>query len=269
MLNIYIRNRLLEVLKEAYPELYENYRKFIIETSTKESKKTSKYVFHDRKIVLNSLSRTPEDIFISALLELSRHIDIINRNETHDDKEYFIIVKKLLTSAINLNMIVVESLNKYSDIIFKKKMLSFTHKFEYWTFDIKVNPKYIYIYVFEGFMIKNILKTNGYHYDPQQAAWIKKVPKHLAMEENEFTDHYKSQAVFEIIGDNSFYIRPVYLIKLKTYSIKDKELLKALDYRYDVNKKYWTKIISAEDYNQEMKNIENIPRQSLVISKNV
>lgn len=269
-MNFYIRERLLEVLKIAYPELFEKYKKFILDTTARETKKNSKYIFHEKKIVLNTLSRPPEDIFISAMAELACHIDIINRQETHIDKEYCQILKTLLTAALEYHFIKIESLNHYSDIALRKKLLQYNHKFEYWIKDrdIKVEPNFIYIHVYESFMIKNILKTNGYHFDSQQMAWIKKIPKSLIPEENEFTDKYKAQAVFEIIGDNSFYIRPVYLVKLKTYSIKDKELLKALDYRYDINKKYWTKVINASDYVQEMINIKNIPNQSVIITKN-
>lgn len=267
-MNLYIRERMLEVLQKAYPEHYNQYKGFMLKTVCKEQKKASKYVFDKKTIVVGTLSRSPADIFISCLIELSRHIDIIIRKETHDDKELFGIIKKLLITSVNNNVIKIEDLKLYSDVKTKNKLASYFHDFNYWKYDIQINPKYIYIFVDDAFMIKNVLKTNGYHYDAKQTLWIKKIPAFDTATENNFTDHYKTKANFIIIGDNSFFIRPVYQLKLKTYAKSETALLKALDYRYDPIKKLWIKIIKAEDYKQELKNIEKIPKQSIIISKN-
>lgn len=267
-MNYYIRERMLEVLQNAYPDLYQKYKNFMLVTVCKEQKKASKYTFDKKTITIGSLSRSPADIFISALIELSRHIDIINRQETHDDKELFIITKKLLVTAINLNTIKLADLKNYSDERTKKNLLKYFHSFDYWKYDIQIKPKNIYIYVDDAFMIKNVLKTNGYHYDPLQALWIKKIPSYNTLDDQEFVNKYITKASFTIIGDNSFYIRPVYQLRFKTYAKDENELLKALDYRYDPIKKVWIKIIHANNVNQELKNIRNIPMQSIIIAKN-
>lgn len=267
-MNIYIRERMLEVLNAAYPDLFTKYKSFMLLTECKEQKKTSKYIFEKKTIVIRSLSRSPADIFISCLVELARHIDIINRQETHDDQELFAIIKKLLITSINLNIIKISDLKSYSDDKIKKNLKKYYHSFDYWKFNILIKPKYVYIFVDEAFMIKNVLKTNGYHYDPLQNLWIKKIPSYDTASENDFTDYYSSKADFTIIGDNSFYIRPVYQLKLKTYAKGETALLKALDFRYDKIQHVWKKLIIASNIDQELKNIEKIPRQRLIISKN-
>lgn len=266
LMNIYIRERLLELLKYSYPECFNKYKNFILEANAKEIKKLSNYIFAEHKIVLNSLSRSSDDIFISSIIELARHIDIINRRETHDDIELMIIIKKLLTEAVNYHLIDQKALSRMNDLKIKKKLQEIYHKFEHWNFDVKIEPTYVYIYVFEAFMIKNILKNNGYVYDQQQAAWYKKIAISEIDEEEYFTEKYKTKAIFKIIGDNSFFIRPIYYLKVKTYSKQDAPLLTALDYRYDIVKKIWSKIIIATEYKQELENIKNIPRQSLILS---
>lgn len=96
MLLYYTREKVLEVLKGAFPEQYIKYSKFFIIFSYKEVNKNSSYFFEKKRLIVNSLSRRPEDIFISILVALGEHIDIINREETHKDKEYYLIVKKVI-----------------------------------------------------------------------------------------------------------------------------------------------------------------------------
>ena len=267
-MDIYIYNRMIEVLQKAYPELYRKYKNFMVVSLTKEQKKSSQYRFHLKRIELCTLSRTAGDIFISALLELARHIDVINRRETHDDYELMTIFRTLLIAAVRLNLIQVNDLKRFTNVKIRDKVQHFFHKFEYWKFEKEepVKAAYAYIYVFEAFMIKNLLKTNGYHYDAAQNCWIKKLLSSDLKKEKKFVDAHEMEAEWKIIADNSFYIRPVYKIKLKTYSIEDSKLLRALEYQYDPHTRFWHKLIIAADVEQELKNLVEIPKQSLNIT---
>lgn len=265
----YIRERLLQVLKYAYPDKFDEYKKFYIELTYREVNINCKYNYEKKKILLNNLSRTSGDIFISLLFQLAKHIDIIDREETHNDRIYFMIVRKLLNESINKNLITFDDLKKYSDSKMKKALQETFSSFENWKFNVCVpDDCFIYIYVFESFMIRNILKEAGYKYVSAQAVWMKKVKRKDFIEEQQFIDYYKQQAIFIVKGDNSFYIRPVYRLKLVTYSKSSYKLLESLEYRYDNNHKCWIKLIEAANLKQELLNIEKIPKQSISILSN-
>lgn len=265
----YIRDRMLEVLLHSYPDFYDKYKTFLVKCSYKEVRKNSKYYFEDRTVIINNLSRESGDIFISTLFSLAEHIDIVNRRETHLDWEYFMIVKKLLHTAMERNLFTLDQLTKYSDRSMCDRLQKEFSTFKNWSIkEVEFEPSYIYIYVYESFMLKNVLKTNNYLYDREQGLWIKKIRKHEMLEEQQFTDRYKNEAIFKVIGDNSFFVNPVYILKLKTYSKEDAPLLKALEYMYSPSMNVWSKLIQAREVIQEMKNVEHIPKQSLKISDN-
>ncbi|TDW13106.1 hypothetical protein EDD63_15012 [Breznakia blatticola] len=265
----YIRQRLLEVLRIAYKDNFDTYSKFLVKLSFKESKKTSKYIFEKKTILINNLSYKPADIFIAALLSLTEHIDIVNRSESHLDRDYFLVFRKLINVAIGRNIITLEDLTKYSDEKMRSKLQAEFSTFKNW--DIKAHdfiPEYTYVYVFESFMIKNVLKTNGYQYDKDQGLWIKRLINSQAQEEQPFIEMYKNQAVFKVVNDNSFFIRPVYLLKIKTYAKEEAPLLNALEYGYNPKTNIWVKLIETSNIAQEMNNIEKIPKQKVFITEN-
>ena len=103
----YVHERMLELVRKSYPEDYERYRHFYIRFEFKEKKstcskegQTAKYFFEKRILQITTLSREPADILLSLILELAHHIDIIRRKETHDDRTYLLIVRKLLDTAL-------------------------------------------------------------------------------------------------------------------------------------------------------------------------
>ena len=97
----YVHERMLELVRKSYPEDYERYRHFYIRFEFKEKKSSySKYIFEKRILQITTLSREPADILLSLILELAHHIDIIRRKETHDDRTYLLIVRKLLDTAL-------------------------------------------------------------------------------------------------------------------------------------------------------------------------
>lgn len=265
----YIRNRMLEVLTAAYPDEYKKYDKFMLNLSFKEIKTNSKYSFESNEITLNNLSMNPSNIFISSLVSLAEHIDIIQRKETHRDKEYYCVLKKLLITAIERNIVTSDELMKYNDKKILKGIQEYFSNIDNWKIDkSKFQLVYTYIYVYESFMIKNILKSNGYSYDYTQGLWHKRIFADNFDEDERFTEKYKAKAQFVIISDNSFYLRPMYKVQLQTYSKADAPLLRALEYWYDKSRNIWNKLIPARDLEQESENVKEIPKQYFRITEN-
>lgn len=265
----YIRRKLLEILKLAYPEKYETYKKVFIDLEFKEKKSNHyRYIFTDRKIIVNTLSRKPSYILIDFLQGLAAHIDIINRKETHSDREYFMVLKKLIDTSINYNFITLQDLIKNSNQKLNQNLQKNFGSYSSWVVKEKSVITSIDIWVFDAFMIRNILKVNDYFYDFDQLAWTKSLKVEDTEEEQFFTEMYKDQADFMIVSDNSFYIKPSYLLKLETYSIEDSPLLKALSYIYDGEQNKWSKSIYASELKVELESIQEIPKQNIAILRN-
>lgn len=269
MLMYYIRDKLLEVLDSAYPDI-QKYSHFFIDVNFKESPRTfSKYDYSKRRITVGTLSRNSGDIFISYLIELSRHIDIINRRETHEDKVYLDILRKLLDHALKRNVIEIKDLQTLRNKKLKDVLQSSYGSFSKWQYDDQFQGEYIYIRVYESFMINNILKVNKYYYDFDQLCWLKRVKVKEHDEEEIFIHEYKNLADFHISSDNRFKITPAYKLVIETYSYEHSNLLKALSFRYVPEKHSWYKGIFAKDLEQELHNIRDCPNQRIYVTRNI
>lgn len=264
----YIHRRMIELLQKSYPDDYEKYSHFFIQIKFTEKKGNySKYIFGKKMLVITTLSRRPSDIFLSMVLELAHHIDVVQRRETHEDRVYLCIVRKLLDTAFKQNMILMSELY-HTDIKKLKNTLQQNFgSFSNWKYEPRRDSEHVYILVFDAFMIKNLLKTNGYQYDPDQQAWSKFISMEDYANEEHFLNQYQNRADFKVIKDNSFYIRPCYCLKVETYSIQDKELWKALSYRYDASTKKWVKNIYADELKIELEMIQELPKQRITISQ--
>lgn len=269
MIMYYIREKLLEVIRFAYPDEYASYSKFYIDLSFREAHRGfSKYDFKKKKIIVNTLSRSSGDILLSFLFELAKHIDIITRGETHYDIVYLKILRKLLDAALKQHIIEIKDLYKCSNEKLSNNLQANFGTFSNWKARNHYDVKHIYVRVYDAFMIRNILKCNNYFYDYDQNCWQKKV-KIQDAEEELFMHDYSKQADFKLINDNHFEITPVYKIGIITYAKSKADLLRSLNYHYRSDKNLWWKLIYAVSIHQEFENIKDIPRQKAYIIRNV
>lgn len=269
MIMYYIREKLLEVINYAYPNEADTYSKFFIDLSFRETNRGfSKYDFKKKKIIVNTLSRSSGDIFLSFLFELAKHIDIITRGETHYDMTYLKVLRKLLDSALKQHIIEIKDLYKCSNEKLSTNLQESFGSFSSWKAEDHFDVQHIYVRVYDAFMLRNILKCNHYFYDYDQSCWQKKVPIQDA-EEELFIHDYSKQADFRLLNDNRFEITPVYKIGIITYAKGKADLLKSLNYHYRGDKNLWWKLIYASTISQELENIKDIPRQKAYIIRNV
>lgn len=269
MIMYYTREKLLEVVKYAYPDKYDLYCKFFIDLYFKEANRGfSKYDFKKKKIIVNTLSRSSADIFISFLCELAKHIDVINRGETHYDIIYLKVLRKLLDSALRQHILEKKDLYRCTNEKLISNLQENLGSISTWKAVELYEVDHVYIRVYDSFMIRNILKCNKYYYDYDQNCWQKRVRLHDEDEEL-FMREYGLQAEFRVLKDNLFEITPVYKIGIITYAKEKADLLKSLNYRYHSEKNIWTKLIYAKDLYQEIDNIKDIPRQKTYITRNI
>ncbi len=260
--------KLIVVINLAYPD-NKDLMDFYLELEFKEKRSSwSSYEFYHKRIKVNTFSRSPGDIFLSLLQEAAHHIDIKQRKETHPDREYAKVFRKLLQTALEYNLITLQDLIRSKQDKMKKLLQDNFGSFKNWQVKVEDPNSERWIHVTEAYLIKNILKANGYSYDPEQNCWSKRVGVQDFLEEEAFIEQYKDMAEFTIISDHRFYVDPAYRVRVYTYSIEDKELFKALYYRYDVDKRCWWKVIPARSLNVELEQIEHLPKQKVVIGKN-
>lgn len=149
MMMYYIRDKLLQVIECAYPDGQKKYSRFFIDVNFKESPQTfAKYDYTKRKITASTLSRSSGDIFISYLVELAKHIDIIDRQETHFDEVYLGVLRKLFDHSLKLHIIEITDLQKMSYKKLKETLQSTYGSFSHWQHKDQCWDKYIYIYAF-------------------------------------------------------------------------------------------------------------------------
>lgn len=267
MIEIYTRNKLCEVIQSAYPENYKEYCDFFIVFNFKEQSSGSKYTFHDKTIYISTLSRSSADLFVACLKELAKHIDIKIRRRTAEDDEYYKILRKLLNASLKLHMIEQKDLFRITNDKLKSALQKNYGSFSNWKDKVEIPYDKIDVFVFESFMLKNVLRLHNFLYDPDQQCWTKTVLKDKFDELEEFVHKYEQYAHFVLINDNKYYIEPVYLIQVVSYSKEDAKLFHSYSYEFDKSRHLWTKTISARNIKQELKLIEDVPKQKVKISR--
>ena len=265
----YMREKICEVIRESWPEKAKEFNDFYLTVEFKESETTfSSYQFDKKTIKINTLSRTPGDIFFSLLIEAAKHVDIKLRNETHLDKVYLDCLRKLLQTALDRNIISINDLIQSKNHKMKKKLQEYYSSFVNWKIKQQDISEHFDVYVFENFMIKNVLKAEKYFYDSDQTCWSKGCTRAEFFEEQAFIEKYKNMAEFIVISDNQFFIRPVYQIIVKSFSIEDSKLFRAYSYQFNKSLKSWEKVCYASEIETELKQIEDIPKQKVMIKQN-
>lgn len=269
MIELYTRKKICEVIDNAYPDEAEKLKDFYIEFNFKEQKASwSSYVFHKKRINVNTLSRTSGDIFLSCLKEIAKHIDIKFRRKTIEDLTYYKVLRKLLSSSLKLHIIEIKDLQNSKNDKLKEKLQQHFGSFSKWNDSIETPEEKIDIYVFDAFMLKNMLKLNKFIYDPDQQCWLKTITKDEFDSTELFINTYNQFARFVLINDNRYYIEPVYLLKVISYSKEDAKLFRSYSYEFDKKKHYWFKTVPARIINDEIKLIEDVPKQRISIGRN-
>lgn len=67
-------------------------------------------------------------------------------------------------------------------------------------------------------------------------------------------------AEFIAISDNRFFIRPVYQLIVKSFSIEDSKLFRSYSYQFNKKTKVWEKVCYANEIKIELRQITEIPK---------
>ena len=184
----YILNDMVEYAYKDDPRLPQ-YKKFYVEYLKKRLKtKLGDYRWEGHHIRVFTEGVEDVQIMLTSIHELSHHIDYVQRKESHHDKRFYAIYRRLLYAALDMRIIdkyeymgIVKTTSDASKVM---KMLQAYHP--RYT-DYKKNM--IRIVVSRAYEIKEDLKKEGYSYNAYKKTWEKELTeKEYDEREKEFLD---------------------------------------------------------------------------------
>lgn len=155
----YVREKIMDLLKNAYPDDYQKYSGFYLHMDFKQCTQCARYRYEDRKITVSTLSRKPGAVFLSILLKLAEHIDIRQRSETHYDEVYLGIIRRLLDAALMRGIVQNTDLYSMGDKFVNALQRKYG-SFKNWRYQEDIAPDNVYVRVYDAIMIHNILRHN-------------------------------------------------------------------------------------------------------------
>lgn len=170
MLALQVRDILLDVAKKAYPEV--EHQKFYLKiiNEQRKSKHGDWTEPHDGKsavIQVFNLTRGTHDIVKTSLHELGHNTEYSIYGSTGHSKRFYEIYKKLLETAIEMNVIKLDEINSTRDIDLIRKHhgeIVVTKQQQY-----KGNVKIIKVK--NAFLIKDQLKQMGFGFNSIEKTW--------------------------------------------------------------------------------------------------
>ena len=247
----------MDIIDVAYPNKDKTtlraYKDFFIDIRQNIRKSfTGKYIPETHSLVICNIYRTPKHSIITALHELSHHIETIDKGESLRHSKYFYSVfEKLIGSALDMGVIDKVDITSITDTSDGKKLNKFLETYKY--NPVKYNKDYQYIIIYNGYKIRNELKNKGYFFSSFDKTWIKRFINKDIKEEKEKLLKLKDDLEIEIRKPNDIYINSVGYIVISGNTFKYKDILKENGFYYKNQK--WAKKVTSNDTEEELKKI--------------
>jgi len=173
-----IRDRLMQIHVLVGKEditLINKLNKFYVELIFKFATASGNYDPNKKKIKIYNLDKSPQDLFITILHQISHHYQFISnkRIDQRHDKDFYLTLRMLLQATIDLNILTKADIQKYIE----KYEIPFYKKFQELTGSIndlkdsrdkgQSNMYFIIISNVRSEEVKNLLKQFG-HYDEKE-----------------------------------------------------------------------------------------------------
>lgn len=260
--NKLIHEELTSIMLKAFPDV--KMSNFFVELVQAENKKKhGDYTYIKSKIRVFNLSREKKFIIKTSIHELAHHCDVNIRKKSGHDKEFYLVYKKLLETAIEMGKISWEEIQDSifaADIEKLKKTVGDIEKTYKKEQDNNLEKYYIKIY--NSFFIKDKLKENDYEYSKIENIWYKKINNIKELKNEEFKikkiiELNKDKNIkYEITKPNENEIEPYYNIYVVGNSFDVKDKLKEKGYYF--KDKNWFKKIKAKDVELEKMFLKNL-----------
>lgn len=265
MLEYEIYKTLSDIINNAYPkDKYSNYKltKFYIELIPKEMKTFhGKYIYSEKKIKIYNLSRNSNHITITTIHEAAHHIDYCIRHTSDHRREFYEIMKKLLVTAISMNIISKNDVLSIVDSMDKERLSRYFGDINSWRVgQIDYKKNFFNVKIINSYKIRDKLSERGYKYSPIDQSWGKyNLDEYHIENEKEYLKGIVGVDDVIITKSNEIIIDAIYYICVHN-AYKYKNYLKENGYifnGFNITKKTWNKKINAHDLDREKEMLKN------------
>lgn len=243
-----IKNILCDVIDYCYPdcEMLIQYKKFYIEICDKTMKtRHGDYNMKNHHIRIFNLYRSDAKIVATTIHELAHHVDWCNRGTTGHGKDFYLVYKQLLYTALNMGILnpdeFLDSIGDASDFGKVRAMIE-----DYIPEHVDYNEDYKKIICRNCYEQKDLLKKRDYTYNSINKAWEKVLP-----DTDEETAYLDSIGVeYEIVkyGQISFDKKKTIIAAEGSYEYRQE--LKEAGFRYVPKKRRWELEVDEDEYSR-------------------
>ncbi|EGY4491820.1 hypothetical protein JSY98_002873 [Listeria monocytogenes] len=271
--NLEIKTILNDVLQYAFPSNthpLEKLQQFFVEYQRKEAKNAGDYNADLHRIRIFNLSRDSKEILLTALHDLSHHIEYTFYGESAHRERFYTYYHNVLVTAVGMKLLAKMDLNLIS-VKELEKLEKFHGPVVYWKIpEISYKANIFYLDVKNGYEFRDVLKDWGYKYLSFEEVWRGEFNRDTVWEEkselNELGIEDKSICVHHAVDFQTSFV--YYLVIRNAYD--HRLTLRKLGYKYgayNVGKRNWVKKIDAKDLNEERAKVEGLMGVSLKVMK--
>ncbi|EQB9225674.1 hypothetical protein ACYYIK_002905 [Listeria monocytogenes] len=271
--NLEIKTILNDVLQYAFPSNthpLEKLQQFFVEYQRKEAKNAGDYNADLHRIRIFNLSRDSKEILLTALHDLSHHIEYTFYGESAHRERFYTYYHNVLVTAVGMKLLAKMDLNLIG-VKELEKLEKFHGPVVYWKIpEISYKDNIFYLDVKNGYEFRDVLKDWGYKYLSFEEVWRGEYNRDTVWEEkselNELGIDDKSICVHHAVDFQTSFV--YYLVIRNAYD--HRLTLRKLGYKYgayNVGKRNWVKKIDAKDLNEEREKVNGLMGVSLKVLK--
>lgn len=262
--NVELKQLLNDILAYAFPEKshpLEKLQQFYVEFQRKESKKDGDYQADFKRIRVFNLSRDSKSLILTALHDLSHHIEMTFFGETAHKERFYLYYHNLLITAVGMRIIRKEDLF-YIHEKELEKLQKFHGLIRYWEVpEVAYKKGVYYIDVSEGYAYRETLKSWGYRYMALEEIWRGTFEEDTVwLEKGELIELGLSPKQIYVHQAADYQTRFIYYLVIRNAFDHRKALYK-LGYRYgayEFGERHWVKKIPAQKLEEEQEKVAGL-----------
>lgn len=197
----------------------------------------------------------PKAILVTAMHELSHHIDHVNRDKSGHDKEFYEIHKKLLFAAMDMGII------KKTDVTESETMAQNAKKLarmmsEYVPHPVSYQDGKRSIHVYGAFDQREMLKERGYKWNALDKAWVLNTTEDSEQEELSILKEAGiDEKNIKTSSEAGVIVRLQRYARLFGVPYEKREVVKKLGFRWKVegDEKYWERTIDGNELPKDIR----------------
>lgn len=169
-----MKDLLLRIVKLTFDDV-DMYKDFKLVITGKELKsKHGQYIFNERKIELFNLTRPPGAVLLTALHEVTHHIEFMDLGESGHKQTFYERFHPLILTSLSLGFIDTEDIVAVDkDTKDLENLEKYCGSMRYWKYEVQETALVRTLHVTNSYSCKNLLNRRNYKWFPQLKAWEK------------------------------------------------------------------------------------------------